>query len=105
MVKLNPHLPIIMRIEFSSLSHSHLAPAIITPHIDFADVWVENNRTPHTVSPSDTMDSDDDSVSMNLASEASDDEILLNNNEKIPKQPGEPGQPNSGGYNIKNEVR
>jgi len=54
------------------------------------------------------MNSGDDSVSMDIMdldskSEASDDEMLLNNNEKIPKQ-DELGQPNSGGYNIKNEV-
>jgi hypothetical protein len=42
------------------------------------------------------MDSDDESIVT--------DEEMSNNNELIPKPPGEPGRPNSGGYNIENEI-
>ena len=95
-LKLNPHLPIITpRIEFSSSSHSH-PPAIITPRIDFADLWVgDNYGASHAVSSD--MDSD---YEMDFDA----DEMLFNNNEKIPKPPGEPGRPNSGGYNIEKEL-
>ena len=113
-LRLNPHLPIITPgIEFSSLSQSR-PPTTITPRIDFADEWMteNNNSGSHTVSdfaPS-VGDSDgEDLTAMNLdllESETSDDEQSLNNNRdiKVPKPPGEPGRPNSGGYNVKNEL-
>ena len=111
-LRLNPHLPIITpRIEFSSLSPSR-SPTTITPHIDFAELWItENNSGSHAVNdvPSDSDSDDDDCAAMDLdilESETSDDEMLLDNNHdiKIPKPPGEPGRPNSGGYNVENEL-
>jgi hypothetical protein len=106
--RLNPHLPIITpRIEFSSSSQSH-PPVTITPRIDFAQLWTGDNPGSHAVSDAPSDDSDSDSNAMDFESEASDDNMSLmplNNNEKIPKPPGEPGRPNSGGYNIKNELR
>lgn len=110
-LRLNPHLPIITpRIEFSSLTRLR-PPAIITPRIDFADEWtMGNNSASHVVSDfAPFVDGDDeDSITVDLElleSEASDDETPLNNRGKIPKPPGEPGRPNSGGYNVENEVR
>ena len=116
-LKLCPHLPIITpRIEFSSLSQSR-PPMTITPRIDFAELWImENNLGSHAVSdaPSDD-DSDEGSSDMDLDSDNEINEMLLDNksNEllldknyypKIPKPQGEPGRPNSGGYNIENEL-
>ncbi len=109
-LRLNPHLPIITpRIEFSSLTQL-CPPATITPRIDFADAWtIGNNSASHIVSdfaPFVNGD-DDDSITVDLElleSEPSDDEMPLNNSGKIPKPPGEPGRPNSGGYNVENEV-
>jgi hypothetical protein len=110
-LRLNQHLPIITpRIEFSSLTQLR-PPAIITPRIDFADAWtIGNNSASHVVSDfAPFVDSDDDdSITVDLElleSELSDDEVPLNNIGKIPKPPGEPGRPNSGGYNVENEVR
>ena len=112
-LRLNPHLPIITpRIEFSSLSQSH-PPTTITPRINFAEEWMtENNLGSHAVSdftPSVGDSDDEDLTAMNLdllESETSDDEQPLNNNRgiKILKPPGEPGRPNSGGYNVENEL-
>lgn len=73
---------------------------------------MENNSGSHAVTdfaPSDSDSEDEDLATMNLdllESESSDDEQSLNNNRdiKIPKPPGEPGWPNSGGYNIENEL-
>ena len=111
--RLNPHLPIITpRIEFSSLTHSR-PPAIITPRIDFAELWITgSDSASHAVSdfnkrsPSVCGD-DNDTIPMDLdlLEEASDDEVPLNNNRKIPKPLGEPGQPNSGGYSVENELQ
>ena len=103
-LRLNSHLPIITpHIKFSTLSQSH-PPTTITPRIDFADLWTIGNDSASHVAPSD----DEDSTSMDLdlpESESSGDEMLSNNNRKIPKPPGAPGRPNSGGYNIENELR
>lgn len=117
--KLSPHFPIITpRVEFSLLSQSQ-PPAIITSHIDFAEVWTKEDiiiGPSHAVNrespfPSHYSD-DDDSVLMDIDElesdrDASDDDAPLSNldNVKIPKPPGEPGQPNSGGYNIEHELR
>jgi hypothetical protein len=91
-------LPIItQRICFSS---SSCQPAIITHRIAFAHAGLDafGNNASHAVSAD--IDSDDESV-MHLDP---DEERLLNDNEKVPKPPGEPGRPRSGGYNVKNEL-
>ena len=110
-LRLHPHLPIITpRIEFSSMSQLRPA-ATITPRIDFAELWTMERLGSHAVSdvPSDGDSDDEGSTAMELdllESETSDNEILLDNNRdpKILKPQGEPGRPNSGGYNIENEL-
>ena len=112
-LRLHPHLPIITpRIEFSSLSQSR-PPATITPRIDFAELWImENNSGSHAVSDV-ALSDDEGSTEMDLDSDNEINEMLLdnnhemlldNNNYPIPKPQGEPGRPNSGGYNIENEL-
>lgn len=106
--RLNLHLPIITpHIEFSSSSQSH-PPTTITPRVNFAELWImETKMETLTDSPAGLHDSDD-SAAMDLdllESESSDDEVNNYCDRKIPKPPGEPGQPNSGGYNIENELR
>ncbi len=61
----------------------------------------------HAVSPFDSDSDDEDSTAMDLdllESETSDDEGNNCCDIKIPKPPGEPGRPNSGGYNVENEL-
>ena len=90
-LRLNPHLPIITpRIEFSSLSQSH-PPTTITPRIDFTELWKMETPTDsgsHAVSPSDGDSDDEEPTAMDL------DEVNNCCDIKIPKPPGEPGQPN-----------
>lgn len=102
-LRLNSHLPLITpRIEFSTLFQPR-PPTTITPRIDFTDLWIGDNSAVEDIDPSD----DENSVSMDLNSleSESDNEMLSNNNRKIPKPLGAPGRPNSGGYNIENELR
>jgi hypothetical protein len=109
-LRLHPHLPIITpRIEFSSLTQLR-PPPTITPRLDFAEI-MESNSCSHAVNEVTPFEGDSDdevSIAMDLdllESEPSDDEVSLNNRDiKIPKPPGEPGRPNSGGYNIENEL-
>jgi hypothetical protein len=109
--KLHPHFPIIThRVEFSSLFQSQ-SPTAITPHIDFAEVWttkgdsdsraVSRDQSPSHYGDDELMEIDE------LESDVPDDSVLPNNldNEKIAKPTGEPGRPNSGGYNIEHELR
>jgi len=106
-LRLNSHLPLITpRIEFSTLFQPR-PPTTITPRIDFADLWIGgDNSASHAIEDVDPSD-DEDSASMDLNSpeSESDNEMPSNNNRKILKPPGAPGCPNSGGYNVENELR
>lgn len=97
------HLPIITsRIEFQPIKAS--CPPIITPRIDFNQEWgSEHNHD---------ADDDVDMISEhNYDSEHADslfddeDADESHHNKKIPKPAGEPGRPNSGGYNIEHKLR
>lgn len=106
---LGQHSPLITpRIEFKLQAAGGLP--VITPRINFSEEWPA--FTDNTVRESD-KNLGDESGTMEDEDESSDsdddehDEIPLArcNNRKIPKPQGEPGRPNSGGYNIESELR
>ncbi|KAK0460416.1 uncharacterized protein EV420DRAFT_1478202 [Desarmillaria tabescens] len=100
------HLPLITRrIEFTPLARTPLPS--ITARREFA-IAREHSSSPPPVDPglplsdvsdaSDvSMQSDDDNLSGNILEEDSidDEDVKI-----IPKPPGEPGRPKSGGYNL-----
>ena len=100
------HLPVITsRIEFQPIKTSR--PPIITPRIDFNQEWGSDlnhdadedtdmvSEHNYDSDPADSLIDDEDAADNNEST----------NNKKIPKPPGEPGRPNSGGYNIEHELR
>ncbi|KAK0191936.1 hypothetical protein F5146DRAFT_999194 [Armillaria mellea] len=100
------HLPLITRcVEFTPLAHTPLPS--ITVHREFIIPWERSLSPPpvdHGSPPlseasdtsDDSMNSDDDNLSGGaLDEEGVDDEVKV-----IPKPPGEPGRPKSGGYNL-----
>jgi hypothetical protein len=99
-------LPLITsRIEFLP-SKAAGGDSVITPRIDFGEVW--GLQTDDTNTALDPMHME---LDKNLEDEESsvvpdDGEITIGNlnNSKIPKPQGEPGRPNCGGYNIENEL-
>ncbi|KAJ3500744.1 hypothetical protein NLJ89_g9655 [Agrocybe chaxingu] len=83
-------------------------PPVITPRIDFAVEWAQPFDNPgHDDANSIAADSNNSYEDAMLASEIEADNDIPNTeeNKKIPKPPGEPGRPNSGGYNIESELR
>lgn len=100
------HLPVITsRVEFQPTKASR--PPIITPRIDFNQEWGSDlthdadedidmvSEHNYDLEPADSLIDDEDAVDNNE----------FPNNKKIPKPAGEPGRPNSGGYNIEHELR
>lgn len=113
---LSRHLPLItQRIQFRYARASQ--PPIITPRINFIDNWAsaqdsngesQDNRHGAFASerPSPEVVLSDDGESELSGSDIEEDsEPSTTLHGLITKPPGEPGRPNSGGYNLESKLR
>ncbi|PPQ70077.1 hypothetical protein CVT26_013411 [Gymnopilus dilepis] len=107
------HLPLITnRIQFERVSSPH-ATSVITPRIQFSSGQLEiDNRSgenaaihslPKSSHVSEMLVSDEGESELSDLSD-SESEGLRPAWESIPKPPGEPGRPNSGGYNLESQL-